>query len=88
MFSKAFDLGEDLQLTSRRGDHTDHTTGPQAFATVFKHAFTTTTREARTRRNRGNHISLGGRDGRVVIPVADALPFAESAADHEPSSRA
>ena len=88
VLSETFDLGEDLQLTSRRGDHADHAAGPQAFAAVFEHAFAATPREAGTRRHGGNPISLGGRDGRVVIPIADALPFAERSADHEPRSRA
>ena len=88
VFSQALDLREDLQLTARRGNHADHAARPQPFAAVFEHAFAATTREARARRKGGNSISLGGRDGRVVIAIADALPFAERAADHKPSSRA
>jgi hypothetical protein len=88
LLAKTFDLREDLQLTARRSNHTDHTAGPQAFAAVLKHTFAATARKARTCRYGGNPISLGWRDGRVVVTIADALPFAESAADHEPSSLA
>ena len=84
--SSSLDLRKNFELAVRGGNDANDATCAEPFAPVFQHVLTPATGKGRGLRDRGEAICLRLGDLGVVRAVTDALPFADRAADHGPTS--